>query len=220
MSRFDAELTRTVDERIGDLLPQQSGRMGVLVSVDATGPGCDVIFDGDVGTSPVKRWSHVQARPGDRVGLQRFEADWVVVGGFGTTATASIECMNISNGTITSTSNQLVSNRLTTIDKGFDATRMRITIHAGGWALTTADYSVYYGVRISRTSPAFTADYDIGRFHFNTPSQHDAWSAFRTLPAIDAGQYTMQLYMRNDTASRTTFLGAEDTISVLWEEIP
>lgn len=219
MSRYDAELGRMVDERIGDLLPQQPGRMGVLVSVDA-GAGCTVIFDGDAGTTPVKRWAHVQARPGDRVGLQRFESEWVVVGGFGATSTASIESLNIDNGTITSTSNQLVAGRSTTIDKGFDATRMRVTIHAGGWALTTAGHSVYYGVRISRVSPAFSQDYDIGRFLFNTISQHDAWSAFRTLPAIDAGQYTMQLYLRNSVASRTTVLGVEDTISVLWEEIP
>lgn len=220
MSRYDAALSRMVDERIGDLLPQQPGRMGVLVSVDA-GAGCTVRFDGDVATTPVKRWAHVLAGPGDRVGLQRFESDWVVVGAFGTTSSASIETLGTSLGSITATTNTLVAGASTTVIKVQDDTRMRVRVTGGGWAQTAtgASYELLYGVRISQASPAFTADYDVGRYFFNTTADHRAWGGHRTVAAIPAGTYTLQLFGRNSVAAKQTNLGVEDPWSVLWEEI-
>ncbi|MGW5556844.1 hypothetical protein ACWER9_06430 [Micromonospora sp. NPDC003944] len=87
MSRLDTELRRMVDERLAMLLPKQPGRMGLVVTVDPASAACTVIFDGDVTPVPVKRWSHVRMRPGDRCGLQQYEGDWVVVGAFASDAT-------------------------------------------------------------------------------------------------------------------------------------
>lgn len=82
VSRFDAALGRMVDERVGELLPAQPGRMGTALTVDPASPACTVILDGDVVPVPVKRFAHVRMRPGDRCGLQMYEGDWIVVGAY------------------------------------------------------------------------------------------------------------------------------------------
>ncbi|MBM0257043.1 hypothetical protein [Micromonospora sp. 4G55] len=221
VSRFDLELMRQTDERIAAALPPQTGRMGRAVTVDPNTTACTVIFDGSVIAAPVKRFANVTVRPGDRVGLQLQEAEWVVIGAYtDPLGDASIETLGTALGSITSTSNQLVAGASTTIAKAADVTRMRVTVHGGGWAAAgTAPFEVFYGVRISRASPAFSADYDVGRYFLNVASDHRAWSAFRTLPAIAGGSYTMQLYLRNSAAAKQTNLGVEDTWSIKWEEI-
>lgn len=80
MSRFDVALNRQTTEQVKRALPSRSARMGRLVTVDPDSPACTVIFDGSSIPAPVKRWAHVQAEPGDRVGVQLFEKEWVVVG--------------------------------------------------------------------------------------------------------------------------------------------
>lgn len=82
VSRYDAELGRTIDERIAAALPSPGRRMGTLVTRDSTGAACTVRFDGSTVTTPAKVFSHVGAVPGDRVGLQQFGSEWVIVGGF------------------------------------------------------------------------------------------------------------------------------------------
>ncbi|MBM0275088.1 hypothetical protein [Micromonospora tarensis] len=81
-ARYDAALARLVDRRIAELLPSPAARMGTVVTRDPATSACTVIFDGDVIPAPVKRFGHVQVNPGDRVGLQLFESDWVIVGAF------------------------------------------------------------------------------------------------------------------------------------------
>lgn len=81
---YDAELVRLVDERVRAGLPSRSTRMGTMVTRD--GQACTVVFDGSAIATPVRVAGHVEAQPGDRVGLAQFEGEWVAVGGLSTPA--------------------------------------------------------------------------------------------------------------------------------------
>lgn len=83
MSRFDVALNRQTTEQVKRALPPRSARMGRLVTVDPDSPACTVIFDGSSIPAPVKRFAEVRdARPGDRVGVQLYEREWVINGSF------------------------------------------------------------------------------------------------------------------------------------------
>lgn len=74
-------MLEVIEQRIR-ALAQASLAVGTVMSVDTTALRAAVTFDGSSLAVPVKMFGHVDAVEGDRVGLQKFGTDWVIVGAY------------------------------------------------------------------------------------------------------------------------------------------
>lgn len=78
---LDATLLAVIDQRI-QAAATATNPAGTVMSVDTTNLRAMVTFDGSSLAVPVKMFGHIDAAEGDRVGLQRFGTDWVIVGAY------------------------------------------------------------------------------------------------------------------------------------------
>jgi len=131
-----------------------------------------------------------------------------------------------NDGTITATvlgtSNTLIPGAaITDVTKELDGSRMRVRIEGTGYRSNAAYTRLHYGVQIRNNSGgAVVGNYDVGRMGLSVANDRRGYSAVRTLPAIAAGSYTVQVYMRTTTAGGQFELGGtEDCLNLTWEEI-
>jgi hypothetical protein len=83
VSYYNDQILAVVDQRIA-ALTQRTTAVGTVASHPGTyyGRECSVTFDGSSVAVPCRLPSSVRALVGDRVGLQKFGSDWVVVFSF------------------------------------------------------------------------------------------------------------------------------------------
>lgn len=78
---WGADLIAMIDQRIR-LAFKADKASGTVVARDSSGYEAQVLFDGSTTAVPVKCVGNVFCRDGDRVVLNRYGSDWVIVGAF------------------------------------------------------------------------------------------------------------------------------------------
>jgi hypothetical protein len=178
-----------------------------------------VTFDGSSVAVPVKMLGSAEVDEGDRVCLQKFGSEWVIVGGFTRRQPFKLfgSASYMASGNTTSTAWATFPFSTTFyLTKRFNETPLMATMHFGCFGQTGGP-ALAYGLRV--TGPSGTpVDSEIGSFVFNTLGRHESLSMAATLPSVDAGEYVMQPVWRLKTAGAQVNVDASDQYSVEVQE--
>jgi hypothetical protein len=170
-------------------------KMGTVVGRDGTGPGCEVILDGSSGVpSPVKCFENVIVVAGDRVGLIKYEGEWIVTGNY-TLRTLADEVFSFDfTSSVNNTSATYVdmpSSPAVSLTKMRDTTNLRLHVDFSCWTSVAAT-SVKVGLHVQSADASVTFDQDMRLFTLNTAAKHDMVTATRqTAATLPAGGYTV-----------------------------
>jgi hypothetical protein len=222
MPTFDQNLVDLIDQRVR--AGQARTRMvGTCVDRDTTGPGAQVIVDGDVFAVPVKVLGHVFLQDGHRCVLDKYGSDWIVTGSFAAFGLGESTYHNVGSTPESVTSSAYVDLAQVapkTITKRFDGTYLRMAIKATAWVATTAGTQLRFGLRLTPTSgQAFTAtDYNVTFLLYNVVSQHLVNAGWARNLGIPAGDYTWQVRWRRPAGTGTPTFDTGDEISVELDE--
>lgn len=195
---------------------------GTVQSADPSAFRAMVIFDGTTIAMPVKVAGHVGCVAGDRVCLQRFGSDWVVMAAFALRwpGSAGINQVGQVGSTATNTFANMPGSPAYVFTKRWTSTRVKTWIEMTGYADTLGlihEYGVLYtgGTTVK-----------IGQFHNAStgggadPLQRHAFGHTIYISGMAAGTYTANLrWRRNPGAGGTWFQDADDWISAGSEEV-
>lgn len=204
MAANDLELIKLVDQRVR-VAQIKDRAVGTVAQRDTTGPNAQVIFDGSQVAMPVKVLGHVFCGTGDRVVLDRYGSDWVIVGAWAAFA------LGEATGTVipSSPSGNLTSGSFVDITefdplpftKAYDQTFVRLSLQAACFANVSGGTSVRWGVRVTpvdSSSPFTAQDFPCGYIYFNNTGMHMQSVGFTRLVSFSdggppAGNYLLSL---------------------------
>jgi hypothetical protein len=218
---WNADWLALIDSRVKALV-QRSSAVGTLSSRPSD-TSVYVTFDGSTVAVPCKVFGDVNAYPGDRVGLQRFGSDWVVVGTY--TRRYPAEWTQSGQGSGQSTTSgtyQDITGLSGTIVKRDNASRLRATFNGtyynAGSPANTAE--TYIGVKFTaQDGGTVYGTYTIGELYMNPQNGHVGGFAYTPAATLPAGSYTVQYQWYRAGGSGTPTLTVDDWYSVTVKEV-
>lgn len=130
-----------------------------------------------------------------------------------------------ADGTLTfntlGTANQLTGFAFTDLVKESAGTRMRVRLTGTGFRDCAAYTRLHIGVKITNNTSGVNTFHDIARAGLSTNlNRYTGLGGIKTLAAVPAGSYSMELFFRMSTAAGEFKVGgAEDSWFMEWEEI-
>ena len=214
---WNADWLALIDERIRALTARSSAVGTVTARTSDT--AVYVTFDGSNVSVPVKIFGDVNAYAGDRVGLQRFGSDWVVVGTYSRRYPTEVGFSSAGAGqTITSSTFTAISGVSTTLTKRDTASRLRAmwtgtAYNAGGVAVP------FIGVQYvtAGSSPTTYGPYTIGTLYQSVTNGTIA--GVHLASGLPAGVYTVQFMWRRASGAGTPTLTTDDWYSATVREV-
>lgn len=150
-------------------------KMGTVASRDTTGPRATVVFDGSSGTAqPVKCFENVVIAPGDRVGLIRYESEWIVTGNYSPTGLAYGHLAFTFAAQTDSTSATYVdmpSSPTVTYEKMRDDTLMEFHVEFS-MRNSVSTVTTKLGLRVTASDGSIDYDQDVRQYAVNAINIH------------------------------------------------
>jgi hypothetical protein len=192
---YNNDLLNFVDDLIAQHRPDEA-KMGTIADHPDGTDIVFVVFDGSSLAVPVRTFANVRPRGGDRVGVLKFGADWVVVGVYGPAWPSQADTQQL-NGTGSTTSASFVDMpgpKEFAFTKEYDYTRIRL---AGAFMAYSsgADANAAFGLRLIGTGTSngtFDQDYTIALFRYATASVRLPTSGFKRIISVPVGPYTIR----------------------------
>ncbi len=212
-----------IDERVRAGLRLVT-KMGTVSSRDPSGARAMVAMDGSSGTAqPVKCFENVVVADGDRVGLVKFEGDWIIVGNYTLRTLGTAHFMQeFAGGGATATSasyTDMPSSPACIIQKVRSTTQLRIRIALSMFSSATLS-RFRIGANIASVENSIAYDQDVILWYLNTNTTHFANSGTITTAAnLPAGSYTITARWLRATGSGAGTVNADDQISIEVEEV-
>ncbi len=222
MADFATSNLNLIDERVRAGLRLVT-KMGTVTARDTTGARAMVTMDGSSGVPlPAKCFETVVVQDGDRVGLVRFESDWIIVGNYTlrTLGTAHYVQEFSSNGTVTSATYIDISSSPTVVATKYrDTTQFRVRLSMSMYA--TATVSIFYiGVRFNEPLTGTSFDMNIIRWPFHVANVHIGNSGtITTVGSIPAGTWTITGRWLRISGTGVGTVNSDDQISIEAEEV-
>jgi hypothetical protein len=219
---YGADEIQLIDQRI-DAAQVKAQKMGTVVTRDSTSPLVVVSFDGSSGIGqPAKCFETVVVDVGDRVGLIRFEGEWIVVGNY-TARTWADELVGFA---FTSTSTyslatfaDMPSSPAASFVKARDSTQLQIRLNLSCRSATAASTIGEFGLLITFPD-ATTLDQVVFRRVFNTADAHQDMSAgLTTNLTLPAGPYGLTARWRRVSGSGTLTVDVNDSVTMGVKEV-
>lgn len=196
MPGYSESQIQIIDERF-NALATVSTKMGTVVSRDTTGTGAVVVFDGSSGTGqPVKCFEHVIVMPNDRVGLVKYESEWIVTACYTGRGLADVSSQTnfasltqITSGTYV----DLPGSPGVVYRKMRDSTTMEFSAALSSFG-SNANNGAQLGLRVANTDLTVNSDIDIRKFLMHRPGTTDVhydWSGVQRATGHPAGVYTI-----------------------------
>lgn len=198
MPDYPSSLLAMIDQRVADgqtavaKMGTVAGRQAGDLSGDPGRYWASVVFDGSGGTAmPVKCFESVIVDIGDRVGLVKFEGEWIIVGnytlrGLGTGSLWT----NTWGGTPTTTSGSFVDmpqSPFCEIIKRRDHTYLRIRLSTTAFSTVAGDIAEF-GVNVLSEDASINYDETLFRIHLIRANEHIHNAAtVTTAAALPAG---------------------------------
>lgn len=223
MPDYASSVLALIDARVDHARPIVT-KMGTVQSRDTTGARAMVAFDGSSGVAqPVKCFETVIVDSGDRVGMVKFESDWIIVGNY-TLRTLGTSAMNFTwTGTSTTTSATYVdlpSSPALAFLKVRDDTQIRIRLAMSMYS-ATAGFTVFK-IAARVTLAGLTVDYDQDILHFDisqTSPHVPLFGIATTTGDIPAGNYTLTGRWLRSTGTGTGTVDTQDMIMIEAQEV-
>jgi hypothetical protein len=196
-------------------------KMGTVQSRDATGARAMVSLHGSSGVAqPVKCFENVIVGVGDRVGLVKFEGDWIIVGNYTLRTLGDVQYQASVSGTTTGAAYvDMPSSPAVTLTKYRDTTTFQITAHLSAFA-TVANTGTRIGVRITHVDGLVDYDENVIRFISNTASEHQSWQgSLRIATTLPAGVYTVTLRWLRLSGTGVVTVDGNDLVSLRVQEV-
>ena len=197
-------------------------KMATVQSRDQYGVGATVVFDGSTGTAqPVKCFESVVIDVGDRVGVVRYESEWIITGNYTSRDLADASYGAQFPGTTTTNSGTFIDmsgSPSVSLTKMRAATLLRISIAV---SLRT-DVAVFVEIAASVNSADGSIAYDqlVMRQVLNNANAHTMMSAWCDTAAVVPGGYiVVARWRRASGAAQIVQTDINDTISMRVQEV-
>lgn len=199
-------------------------KMGTVVSRATAGAAAVVSFDGSSGLGqPVKCFESVVVAPGDRVGLIKFEGDWVIVGNYSTTLWADGLQGFAFTSTSTTTSATFVDmpgSPTIAVQKARDVTQFQLNIQLSCRSAAAASTIMEFSFLIHLPDGVTTYESAIIRRVFNTADAHqDMAGGVTTNLTLPAGAYTLTARWRRVSGTGTPTTDVNDSVTMRVKEV-
>ena len=199
-------------------------KMATVQSRDTTGPGAAVILDGSTGTAqPVKCFESVDVATGDRVGVIRYESEWIITGNYTLRrlTDASLSSLPFSGTSTTSSAtfiDMIGSPGLTGVVKTRDATLLRISVDLS--MRVSSGVAIEIAVMVSSLDGVTSYDQLMVRRIINTVNSHEELGGWVDTAALPAGSYTFTVRWRRASGSTETLtVDVNDSVSLRVQEV-
>jgi hypothetical protein len=222
VSSYGQDQARLIADQVaaGTVVAQ---KMGTVISRETATARASVSFDGGSGNGqPVKCFETVVCDSGDRVGLIKFEGEWIIVGNY-TPRTLGHEISYTTYvGTAPtyagSTFQDMPSSPEVNIKKMRDDTQFML--HIAG-SLRADASSTVYELALNITFPnASTSDESMLRRVLNAAADHRDYSAgHQTTGTFPAGSYTFVGRWRRISGTGNLTIDVNDTVTIEVEEV-
>jgi hypothetical protein len=198
-------------------------KMGTVQSRDTTGPGATVIFDGSTGTAqPVKCFESVVVATGDRVGVARYESEWIITGNY---TLRSLADRSLGGSSFTGGTTTLITfvdmpglPGLSDVMKVRDATLLRISVDLS--LRVSSPVGVEVGVRITSLDGVTNSDQALVRRIINSTNSHEELGGWVDTAAVAAGSYAFTMRWRRATGSTEILtVDVNDSVSLRIQEV-
>jgi hypothetical protein len=198
-----------VDQRIR-AAERRERAVGTVVSRDPSGSGSMVIHDGASTPTPAKMPGTVFAQEGDRVALELFGSDWLVISSYSAAAfgeaNLAMDGLAGTEGPITTGSFVDMTQFGTfTFNKIFDNTFIRIGF-CGSLYTNVATTKAAFACRFTPTSGGVgysPSDVSLGMVSISDASNHTEHSHARRITSVPSGSYTVSLRWRRVSGTGT-----------------
>jgi hypothetical protein len=183
----------------------------------------NVVMDGSSGTAqPVKCFESVIVEAGDRVGLVRFESDWIIVGNY-TLRTLGDASISQTHAISTSTSATFVdmpsSPSVVLPEKYRDNTLLRITVSHSMY-IGTAAGPVEIGVYVLSFDGTVSYDQVVMRRYLNDINSHHSMTSWVDTAALAGGQsYAFTARWRRVSGTGVMSVDGNDSIAIRVQEV-
>lgn len=198
-------------------------KMGTVQDRDTTGARVMVALDGSSGVpQPVKCFEGVVVQEGDRVGLVKFEADWIIVGNYTLRTLGAAQYMQEWSTNVTTSSasyTDMPTSPAVTMYKFRDATQIRIRFALS--MFTTVVPSVFrIGALVSNALAGISYDQNVIKWRLDTANAHFANAGIVTTTGVlPAGLYTITARWLRISGTGNGVTNADDQISMEIEEV-
>lgn len=198
-------------------------KMGTVQGRDTTGARAMVALDGSSGVpQPVKCFENVIVQDGDRVGLVRFESDWIIVGNYTLRTLGSSSFTQEFSSFVSATPAtyaDLPTSPTVAMVKYRDSTQLRIRLMLSMF-VTVQPTTARIGVLIANTEATVSYDQDMLKWRHDTTGQHPANGATVTTSAnLPAGNYTATARWLRVSGTGSLATSSDDQISMEIEEV-
>jgi hypothetical protein len=224
MPDFGTEMAQVIADMVAAGRPAVT-KMGTVATRELTGTRATVVFDGSSGTAqPVKCFESVVVGVGDRVGLIRYEADWIITGNYTGRGLADVSGHFQFSSLTQITSGSYVdmpSSPGVSYVKTRDSTIMRFAAGVSAYGSNAAN-GAYLGLRITSSDLVTDYDQDIRKQMLNRPSAdvHVFWSGVRNASsAHPAGAYTATARWYRYSGTGFIQVDAEDSVWIECREV-
>lgn len=222
MPSYAESMLKQIDDRI-DQAQVKPTKMGTVVSRETATARATVTLDGASGLAqPVKCFETVIVDIGDRVGLIKFEGDWIIVGnytprtlgdvlyGFQFTSTTDITSASFVD---------LPSGSTTTIRKYRDVTQLAIMIIWSGYT-TVANTFFAIGAAILSDDGTVNVDQLLYERAFNGQFEHqDVMGGLTTNLNLPAGGYSITARMRRTSGTGALRMNDDNSVTIQVREV-
>jgi hypothetical protein len=224
VTAYAQSLVELIDSRIDQATPKVA-KMGTVTGRDLwaySGPlpsRALVVFDGSAGVAqPVKCPESVVVHVGDRVGLVRFESDWIITINYSlqTLCNAMNRFTWASLLTTTSTSFVDMPNSPTVeFVKERDATFLRVYMSVSLYATGTPSQIFHIGMHLDSADGSVSYDEDIVGSTINVASVHAEWAGWVTTGALPAMSYVgTARWFKSGAGTMTLTVDSNDTVKM------
>jgi hypothetical protein len=216
MPAYGDDLLALIDARVDAAAPRVT-KMGSVVGRDTIGARCLVTLDGSSGVAqPVKCPESVIVSVGDRVGLVKYESDWIITVNY--TLWTLTNAMNgfqwVSAQTTTSaTFVDMPSSPSVEFVKNRDNTFLRIWVGLSLYA-TVANTVFHIGMHLASNDGAISYDEDMYHRAINEANSHRDSSGWITTGALAANSYTATARWLRTSGTGTLTTDSNDSISM------
>lgn len=205
------DASRSVNQQMGTVISRETNTARAIVS-----------FDGSSGIGqPVKCFENVVVTTGDRVGMVKFEGDWVIVGNYSATGLADVvSCFAYTSSAtyIGATFSDMPSSPQTAFAKQRDLTQLQLGL-AVACRSDTNDTTIEWALMLTFPD-ATTFDQVMFRRYTATIANHlDRVGGLTTNLTLPAGLYSATARWRRVSGSGTPTVDGNDSVTITVKEV-